>query len=108
MIEETINLTEEEYNSLTQIDSKIHKKTRYQYPIRNAKICEIDVYQGNLDGLVLVDFEFDNIKEKNNFSPPDFCLREVTGDEIIAGGYLCGKSYEDIQEELEKLGYKNL
>jgi len=107
-IEETINLSEEEYNSLTQIDSKIHKKIRYQYKTENAKVCEIDVYQEELKGLVLIDFEFNSIDEKDNFTPPDFCLLEITGKEFLAGGMLCGKSYEDIQEGLEELGYKKI
>ena len=108
MIEETINLTEEDYKSMQQIDSKIHKKIRYQYPTDNAKVCEIDVYQEALKGLVLVDFEFDSIEEKNNFNPPNFCLVDVTGKEVIAGGMLCGKSYEDIEQELTELGYKKI
>ena len=108
MIEETINLAQEEYNALQQINSKIHKKIRYQYQTNISKICEIDIYQDTLKGLVVIDFEFNNIEEKNNFIPPDFCLVEVTQEEFIAGGYLCGKSYEDIQEKLEKFGYKKL
>lgn len=108
MIEETINLAQEEYNALQQINSKIHKKIRYQYQTKNSKICEIDVYQDTLKGLVIIDFEFNTIEEKNNFIPPDFCLVEVTQEEFIAGGYLCGKSYEDIQEKLEKFSYKKL
>ena len=108
MIEETINLSEEEYKSMQQIDGKEHQKIRYQYPTENAKVCEIDVYQGALKGIVLVDFEFNTIEEKDNFTHPDFCLVEVTGDENIAGGYLCGKSYEDIKEGLQKYNYKKI
>ena len=108
MIEETINLSEEEYKSMQQIDGKEHQKIRYQYPTKDAKVCEIDVYQGALKGLVLVDFEFDTIEEKDNFSPPDFCLVEVTQEEFIAGGYLCGKSYEDIEQGLQKYNYKKI
>jgi len=108
LIEETINITEEEYKALQQIDSKVHKKIRYQYKTENAKICEIDVYQDKLKGLVLIDFEFDTIEKKDNFTSPDFCLIEVTGKEFLAGGYLCGKSYKDIEEELKKLGYKKI
>ena len=108
MVEETINLSEEEYKSMQQIDGKVHHKIRYQYQTKDAKICEIDVYQGELKGLVLVDFEFNTIEEKDNFSPPDFCLIEVTQEECIAGGYLCGKKYEDIEQELEKYNYKKI
>ena len=108
MVEETINLSEEEYKSMQQIDGKEHKKIRYQYKTQDAKICEVDVYQEALKGLVLVDFEFDTIEQKDNFNPPDFCLVDVTGEELIAGGMLCGKSYEDIEEGLKKYDYKKI
>ena len=39
---------------------------------------------------------------------PDFCLAEVTQEEFIAGGMLCGKSFEDIKDKLEKFGYRGV
>ena len=105
--EHTIPLKEEEFNSLIQSPGKkVHKK-RYFYPY-NGKELEIDVFQGELKGLVLVDAEFEQHDEKDEFEMPSFCFKDVTQEKLIAGGMLCGKSYEDIQEELESLGYKKL
>jgi adenylate cyclase len=103
----TINLTGEEFNSLSQINGKITEKIRYEFSY-NGRICEIDVFQGMLKGLVLVDFEFDSEEEKDNFEMPEFCLADVTHEEFVAGGMVCGKSYEDIEEELKKFNYKKL
>ena len=39
---------------------------------------------------------------------PNFCLAEVTHEEFLAGGMLCGKSYADIRESLKRLGYTKI
>lgn len=67
--EHTIKLTKEEYNSLCAVNSKKVQKIRYDYEYQNLK-AEIDVFKGDLSGLVLVDFEFTNQKEKNAFNDP--------------------------------------
>ena len=46
--------------------------------------------------------------KKDNFKIPDFCLIEVTNEEFLAGGMLCGKNYEDISNELKRFGYSKI
>ena len=103
--EQTIILTEEEFYSLVEVEGKKAHKIRYYYNY-NGRTAEFDVFQGPLKGLILVDFEFDSIEDKNSFQMPDFCLADVTQEQFIAGGMVCGKSYEDIQENLNRFGYK--
>lgn len=105
--EHTIHLNEAEFNSLKKLPTKDVRKVRYFYPF-NGRTAEIDVFQDALKGLVLVDFEFQSKKEMNNFEIPKFCLADVTQEEFIAGGMLCGKSYENIEKELDKFGYKRI
>ncbi|MDA3815282.1 MAG: hypothetical protein PF549_02860 [Patescibacteria group bacterium] len=105
--EQTINLTKEEFQSLEKIDGKRLKKIRYQYKLPNG-IAEFDVFQEDLSGLVLIDIEFEAEDTKNDFSMPDFCLADVTQEKFVAGGMLCGKKYEDIENDLEKFSYKKL
>lgn len=105
--EQTITLTEEEFKSLSEVKGKEVRKIRYYYDYKGGT-AEVDVFQDKLKGLILIDFEFDDPEEKNNFEMPDFCLADVTQERFIAGGMICGKSYEDIEEELEKIGYKKL
>lgn len=103
--EETIPLTEEEWLELSTLQGKRVRKIRHYYPV-GADMAEIDVFQDDLQGLVLADFEFKTIEEKNNFCLPDFCLAEVTQERFTAGGILAGKKYGDIEEELKKYDYK--
>lgn len=104
MLEETVHITKEVFDELEKsVKGKRVHKTRY---FKDG--FEIDVLQDKLKSLVLVDIEFDSEYAKDEFEMPDFCLADVTHEEFIAGGMLCGKSYEDIEEELEKFGYDKL
>jgi len=105
--EQTIILRESEFRELAQIDGKRVSKIRYCYNY-NGRTAEIDVFQGPLKGLVVVDFEFKEIGEKDSFEMPDFCLADVTQEKFIAGGMLCGKSYEDIENDLKRFNYSKL
>lgn len=107
MNEQTIILNEEEFNALLHVDGKKVRKLRYYYE-HDGLIAEFDVFQDSLKGLVVVDFEFDSIEQKNDFKMPEFCLVDITQEEFIAGGMICGKSYDDIKIELDKYNYKKL
>ncbi len=106
--EQTIILTETEFNALNQqLEGKRVRKIRYFYGY-NGIIAEFDVFQDKLSGLVVVDFEFATLDEKDNFQMPDFCLVDITQEVFIAGGMICGKSYDDIEENLDKFEYSKL
>ena len=105
--EQTIVLTEEEFLVLNKLDGKRVRKIRYYYEYDRI-VAEIDVFQDALLGLVLVDVEFENFSEKEEFKMPDFCLADISNEEFIAGGMICGKSYEDISSDLGRFGYKKL
>lgn len=106
--EQTIILTQKEFNSIySQIQGKKVRKIRYYYEYKN-KIAEFDVFQDELEGLIVVDFEFETKKEKDEFEMPTFCLADITQETFIAGGMICSKKYEDIEEKLNKFGYKKI
>lgn len=105
--ENTIPLTVDEYNAISTIKGKRVRKIRYNYEYKNY-IAQIDIFQDNLEGLVLAEFEFRTEKELKKFEIPDFCLIDVTDEEFIAGGMLCGKSYSDIENKLNLLHYKKI
>ncbi|HBI17089.1 MAG: hypothetical protein UR60_C0021G0009 [Candidatus Moranbacteria bacterium GW2011_GWF2_34_56] len=107
LIEHTILLSQGEFEEFSHIKGKRLHKNRYFYPYEN-RVAEIDVFLDNLSGLVVVDFEFESRGEMESFEMPDFCLVEVTQDEAMAGGMLTGKSYVDIEKDLEKYDYKKI
>ena len=103
----TIKLTKEEFEELSLIEGKRTEKHRYKLD-HQGREAEVDIFQGKLKGLVLIDFEFKTEEEKEIFEMPDFCLAEVTQEEFLAGGMLCGKSYEEVEENLNRFGYKKI
>lgn len=106
-IEQTIDLTAEEYGAFSFIVGKRLRKMRYYYPYQGIN-TEIDVFLDDLAGLVLVDVEFASADLKDTFTMPDFCLADVTQDEWLAGGVLSGKTYADIEEILKSYHYQKL
>ncbi len=106
-LEVTIPLTEKEYYELNRIKGKRVYKNRFLYK-ENEYLYEIDVFQKDLKGLILVDIEFKSNNEKSMFRQPSWVLADVTQEDFIAGGMLCGKSYEDISNKLKKFGYSKL
>lgn len=105
--EQTIVLNQSEYESLIQAPHKIIQKTRYYYP-RQWYTCEIDVFTGSLEGLVIVDIEFTDTASMKSNPMPEFCLAEITQDERIAGGMIAGKSYEEIEPHLAGYNYSKI
>ncbi len=106
--EQTIILSQEEYEALiSQVKGKRVHKIRYYYDYM-GNLAEFGIFQGPLEGLVLVDFEFKSVEEKDSFEKPDFCLADVTQELFTAGGMICGKKYEDIEGKLKEYGYEKL
>ena len=105
--ETTVPLTVEEFSDLTVVPGKRVSKIRYFY-LENGVDYEVDVFQGELEGLVLIDVEFKSTGDKAKFKAPEWILIEVTQEKFIAGGMLCGKKYSDIEDRLKLFGYKKL
>jgi len=106
-MEQTIVLTKEEFTALEKADGKRVAKTRYYYTEEGVHY-EIDVFKEDLNGLVLVDVEFQSREEKDVFKAPDWILADITQEQFIAGGMLAGKEYADIAEQLESFGYQKV
>ena len=106
-LEHTIELDEAEFKALTAAPGKRVAKRRYLYDYQ-GRTAEVDVFEGDLAGLVEVDFEFDDRDDQLAFQMPDFCLADVTQEAFAAGGKLAGKSYADIQTDLARYGYQPL
>jgi adenylate cyclase len=58
---------------------RLHKR-RHLLPHGDLEI-ELDVYAGDLDGLIVAEIEFGSEDEAHAFEPPGWIGEEVTGDE---------------------------
>jgi CYTH domain-containing protein len=51
-------------------------------------VLSVDEFQGDLEGLRMVEAEFDTAERMASFPMPDFAIREVTDDPRFSGGHL--------------------
>jgi adenylate cyclase len=58
---------------------RLHKR-RHVVPHGDLKI-EVDIYEGDLEGLCVAEIEFASEEEAKSFDPPDWLGEDVTGDE---------------------------
>ena len=80
-IENERKLTLENFNRLSKkVQGELIEKTRYLIPYQNNTI-ELDIYAGNLKGLIVAEIEFNSEEDAANFLPPDWLDAEVTNDE---------------------------
>lgn len=63
---------------LPKIDGILIEKNRYLIPIDEIHTAELDVFQGVLAPLRLVEVEFSSLEDANSFVPPDWFGDDVT------------------------------
>ena len=87
----------------TIFDSNEIRKNRYPFEF-DGRTFAIDMFLGDLFGLVLVEVSFETDEEIDNFPPPPFALAEVTNEELFTGGRLCDLTFSDVRAEIARLG----
>ena len=83
MVREEYNLplNRESYEHLiAKADGNIITKKRYEIPDGNGYTIELDIFEGKFLGTVLAEVEFPSVKEADNYNPPAWFSKDVTGD----------------------------
>jgi CYTH domain-containing protein len=79
------------------------RKNRYPFEFGGRKFA-VDMFLGDLFGLVLAETSFETDEELNNFPRPAFALADVTNNEIFSGGRLSQLTFVDVRKEIEQSG----
>jgi adenylate cyclase len=83
-VEEEIEIDERRFESLWPLTAgRRIEKRRFLIPAGDQLSIELDVYGGELDGLVTAEIEFDSAEQAEAFEPPPWIGSDVTGN----GGY---------------------
>lgn len=101
-----IFMREDEYKLFEQFEGREIRKNRYFYELDDQRLS-IDVHLGALWGLIVARACFDSEEEMEHFEAPPFAVFEVTGDKFFAGENLVGKSFADVQAEVEKISTRH-
>ena len=96
-------LTAIEAETLSMFDANEIRKNRYKFEFE-GRTFSIDMFIGDLFGLVLAETGFESDEEMDNFPLPPFALADVTNDELFTGGRLSELTFADIQSEVESSG----
>jgi len=98
-----IYLNAREAETLAIFEANEIRKNRYPYVWEGRKLS-IDMFLGDLFGLVLAEISFETDEELASFPPPPFAIADVTNDEVFSGGRLCHLTFEDIRNEIRRSG----
>ena len=96
-----LNAVEAEVLSI--FNSNEIRKNRYYFEYEGQKFS-VDMFLGDLFGLVLAEVSFDNDVELDAYSTPPFALADVTNNELFSGGKLCELTFSDLREEIRRAG----
>ena len=76
------------YHLLEKCDGNVIKKRRYLIPLYDGLTAELDVFDGNLKGLVFAEVEFKSVAQAEAFVLPEWFDKDVTEDKRYSNGYL--------------------
>lgn len=79
------------------------RKNRYPFEFEGRKFA-VDMFLGDLFGLVLAEVSFEMDEELDNFPKPPFALVDVTSDPIFTGGRLCELTFSDVRANISERG----
>ena len=100
--EYTIPLTKQEFERLRTVNGREVVKDRYEVPFGKYTL-EVDVFRGDLEGLIIIEVEFKNQAERDAFVVPEYFGADVTQENVVAGAYLAGKRYGDLAADLARI-----
>jgi adenylate cyclase len=80
-VEEEIEIEADRFERLWPLtEGRRIEKTRYEIDAGDGLVIELDVYKGDLEGLVVAEVEFESEEAADAFAPPDWVARDVTED----------------------------
>ena len=92
-----------EAETLSVFNANEIRKNRYYFDYEGRKFS-IDMFLGDLFGLVLAEVGFETDEDLDNFPPPPFALADVTNNALFTGGRLCELTISEVREEILRSG----
>lgn len=94
-------LTAEAYMKLKEkVEGNMIYKTRYNIPLEDGLMIELDIFEGHLKGLIFAEVEFPDEETASAFEPPEWFDTNVSWDNRYTNYYLSLISATELQELL--------
>lgn len=97
-----IYLNAAEAEVLSVFEANEIRKNRYKFDYQGHTLG-IDMFLGDLFGLVLAELSFADDEEMRKFVMPPFALADVTNNPLFTGGRLCELTFADLREEIKTI-----
>ena len=88
-----------EAETLAVFEANEIRKNRYRFEYEGRTFA-VDMFLGELFGLVLAEVSFDTDEELESFLKPPFALAEVTNNELFTGGKLSQLTFAELREQI--------
>ena len=88
-----------EAETLSVFNSNEIRKNRYYFDFEGRRFS-VDMFLGDLFGLVLAEVGFETDEELDNFRKPPFALAEVTSEPLFTGGRLWELTFPEVREAI--------
>jgi CYTH domain-containing protein len=92
-----------EAETLSVFNANEIRKNRYYFDYEGRKFS-VDMFLGDLFGLVLAEVSFETDEELDSFPQPSFALADVTNNPTFSGGRLCELTFSEVREEILRTG----
>ncbi|HKS08369.1 MAG TPA: hypothetical protein VJS13_02410 [Pyrinomonadaceae bacterium] len=92
-----------EAETLSMFNSNEIRKNRYYFEFEGRRVS-VDMFLGDLFGLVLAEVSFDTDEELDSFLKPPFALADVTDDPVFAGGSLSELKFAEVRRHIFEHG----
>jgi hypothetical protein len=100
----SLYLNEDEFALLAALPGRPLVKVRWVIET-DGRRSAVDVFEGELAGLIILEVEFRTDAERAAYRPPSWAGPEVTHREEFSGGALSASSYEDLRALLDRHGF---
>ena len=88
-----------EAETLSVFNTNEIRKNRYHFDFEGRRFS-VDMFLGDLFGLVLAEVSFETDEELDNYRKPPFALAEVTNHPVFTGGRLCELTFSEVREAI--------
>src|SRR5215204_7694486 len=85
-----------EAETLSVFNANEIRKNRYYFDYEGRKFS-VDMFLGDLFGLVLAEVGFEIDEELDSYPRPPFALADVTNNPLFAGGRLCELTFSEVR-----------
>ena len=92
-----------EAETLSVFNSNEIRKNRYYFEFEGRRFS-VDMFLGDLFGLVLAEAVFETDEEMEGFAKPAFALADVTDDLMFTGGRLCELTFAEVKRHIQEHG----